>query len=110
MTALLITVVFVAFLLCLAASLPAFPARELAEHLLGRPPGSFASAIEIRRPQSVLWLAEYRATSAGTKSDSWFTLVAKRLPDDFAAVSAQHAVTISCIPSAAHGCAANSRG
>jgi hypothetical protein len=64
---------------------PEFPAPELLEKFLGRPPIGYASAIEIPVPGGVLWVVEYRTTPLGAKTDQWFTLVARRFPDPDAA-------------------------
>ena len=114
MTAIFIAVVLVAFLFILAASrerhrerllrlwverhseatlhwgfdpdsVPEFPARKLVEELLGRPPLGFAAAVGIERQDGPLWLAEYRTTPPGKKTDRWFVLVAQRFPDEAAA-------------------------
>lgn len=58
------------------ANHPEFPVMEMLEKTLGRPPIGFASAVEIRRDGRVLWLAEYRTTPLGRKTDHWFTLLA----------------------------------
>lgn len=64
---------------------PDIPALELLKEFLGRPPIGFASALEIERPEGSLWLVEYRTTPLGAKTDRWFTLVARRCPDEAAA-------------------------
>ncbi len=64
-----------------------FPAAELVEKFVGRPALGLASAMEIPRPEGTLWLAEYRTTPLGAKTDKWFTLVARHFPDDAAAAA-----------------------
>lgn len=64
---------------------PDMPALALLDKFLGRPPIGFASAMEVKRPQGDLWFVEYRTTPLGAKTDRWFTLAARRFPDDKAA-------------------------
>lgn len=64
-----------------------FPAEELAKDFLGRAAIGFASAMRVPREEGALWLAEYRSTPTGAKTDRWFTMAALRFPDEVSAAA-----------------------